>query len=596
MAMEVPGRQIALWKAPAVFVAAPPAMTPVVLAATSTPSANFQHGRHSGIALGLSLGLGLSLNFGPRRYQRRRQQQVSALRSVVALTAVGRDKVGAFKNENVEEAMMRLGVEITEALEKDDLVTAANAQQKLKEVQMDKPSGACGHLIREDCRAAIALLKLGESVEVDSRIKAVRKLGRWLRWGKRGSARGLVPAVDALGGLLCALRSEPEVAWTAQCALFHAARCRDGIAQTVRDGSEGTLAKLLVKETTPFPLVLPRLASRSAEVYERAFRTSLVCDFFSELKSLSLSDPGYGHDDHWQEMNPLLNFCRLLGRSVSSLEELRLFGFEDCAMTLIVPQLVVPKLTCLHVVGACQTAQGSRALLGLLRRVGRSLTELELNVWTEFLYEADDPLVELGPMPNVKKLTVRAPPCVPWEHFARIFPAVEELTFLYHHDFAINSMEVIDNCSDDILEQREQLEEHTSWLYRDAVIFARDMHVRGFRRLGKGCKNLKEIRVAVADTSYGYDVTPAEERLQIRWRRVENTSTFRRDAEMNSETRDKLEAQSTHQPLGLSDEEYEMSEQAMEEEASAAGAAVMLQVIRQFDDPSIEASFGLNIR
>jgi len=302
------------------------------------------------------------------------------------------------------------------------------------------------------------------------------------------------------------------------------------------------LIRLLLNEPSPFPFVLPRLSLRSAEVYERAFRTSLVGDFFLRLNSLEINDPGYGDDADFEDMSPLLNFSRLLGRSVSNLQTLRLFGFEDSATTLLLPHITVPKLQSLRIVGACQTAHACKALLSLLRRVGNTLEELELNVWTELLYEADPPFFGIGVMPRVKRLMVRAPPCVPWEHFARMFPALEELTFLYHQEFSDNTMEVLD-CGIGLVEQRNQLEEHIRWLYHDAVIFARDLHVRGFDRLAKSCSGLQEICVAVADTSSGYDVTPPEDRLQVKWRRSTDSSLpFRRKADCNGDTRAFLEA------------------------------------------------------
>lgn len=255
-------------------------------------------------------------------------------------------------------------------------------------------------------------------------------------------------------------------------------------------------------------------------------------------------------------------------------------------MALFMPTLVAPKLESLHLLGACQTAMGAEALYDLLRRHSRNLVELELNVWTE-----DDPLVELVCAPNLRRLAVRLPLTVRWEHFAQMFPALEEVTFLYHHDFAVNSMEVIDNCSD-LEQQREQLDDHTSWMYRDAFEFARDLHNRGFRHMAERCPALREIRVAVADTSFGYDVTPPEDRLDVRWRRsAEQPYQFRRDAARNRETRNALDATAS-EPLSMTGGDEDELWDSLQE-ATGAGAAVMLQIVRSFDDPSLEAELGL---
>eukprot|EP00930_Biecheleria_cincta_P032130 TRINITY_DN22290_c0_g1_i2.p2 TRINITY_DN22290_c0_g1~~TRINITY_DN22290_c0_g1_i2.p2 ORF type:complete len:114 (-),score=17.53 TRINITY_DN22290_c0_g1_i2:491-832(-) len=110
--------------------------------------------------------------------------------------------------------------------------------------------------------------------------------------------------------------------------------------------------------------------------------------------------------------------------------------------------------------------------------------------------------------------------------------------------------------------------------------------------------------MAIADNSFGYDTTLARDRLSICWRRsaepIDNSrrrgNAFQRDAEHNNATRAFLEARSTapptvHQEV-MDEDEYE--EVALtEEQARALGARVMLQVLRLFDDPSLEASFGL---
>jgi len=493
--------------------------------------------------------------------------------------------------------MLRLDAELNAALESDDFARAARAQREIKKVQLEKPSAACGLFIQEDCRAATAMLRQGDVIDIEVRIRAARKLGRWLRW-RRTAARGLVPAATALEGLLWALRSEPEVAYTAQCALYHAARCADGTGQSVREGPRGTVSRLLLSEPTPFPLCLPKLTAAAAETYERAIRSDAVQDFFSQLQKLTLTNPGYEETD-CQALAMFLPFSRIFGRSFHNLRTLKILGFEDCAMMLILPHFSAPRLQSLQIIGACQTVAAQQAILSVLHRHGSNLVELELNVWTEFLCEADEPLVDMAPMPQVKRLTVRAPPSVPWERFARTFPSLEELTFLYEQDFARNSVEVLEDC-EDLADLPELLDTHTQWLYRDAVLFARDLHVRGFRRLGKKCERLQEIRLAVADTSYGYDVTPSEDRLTLEWRRDPAAlQLFRRDDMINSATRTSLEAQRAAHANAAEVEMAEMMEDEFEdldvteEQAAAAGAAEMLQVVRFFDDPSLEAEFGI---
>jgi len=488
---------------------------------------------------------------------------------------------------------MRLSAEIDQALEAGNFAGVARARREMRKVQLDKPSAACRLLIQEDCRAANALIRLGDSAELEARIKAVRKLGRWLRW-RRSAAKNLVPVATALEGILWALRAEPEVAWVAQCSLFHAARCADGAAQSVREGTRGTISRLLLNEPSPFPLCLPQLSLRAAETYERALQTTLVHDFFSQLQSLALMDPGYGDDPYSQEMQMFFKFARLLGRSLDNLRTLKISGFEDCAMMMFLPRLVLPKLQSLQVTGALQSAEAQQAVLALLLRHGSNLVDLELNVWTELLCEADDPIVDVVTMPQVKRLKIRAPLAVPWEHLAWTFPALEELTFLYDQDFAINSMEVMDE-SHDLSDDEQLLELHTAESYRDAVGFARDLHVRGFRRLAKQSEKLQEIRLAVSDTSFGYDTSANEDWLEICWRR--NSSgvgpLFRRDDALNNGTRATLEARARLGEDAAVEDWGDGHLRFTEEQAAAAGSAVMLQVVRLFDDPSLEAQFGL---
>lgn len=522
--------------------------------------------------------------------------------------------------ETMEETMLRLNAEIEMALECNDVARATRAQHALSNLQLSRPSAACKVLIQQDCRKATAMLQLGESVSIEERIKAAKKLGWWLRWRRMGT-KGLVPAALALEGLLWALRSEPEVAWTAQCALYHATRCSDGVAQKVSEGPRGTVTRFLLNEPSPFPLYLPKPTKRAIGTYERALKTEVVTDFLTRLKGMTLVDPGYGEETDVDEVTErLASFSRVLGRSLTSLESLTVLGFEDCAMTHVLSKLAVPKLTSLTIMGACHTAQSQEAILSALHRHAATLETLELKIWTEYLCDAVDPFADIGLMPQLKRLTIRGPPLpVPWEHFAECFPQLEELTFLYSQDFARNASEVLDEC-DHKDEQQEMLQEHSAWLYRDAVVFARDLHKRGFRRMAKQCKNLKEIRLAVIDSSHGYDVAPAEERLGLRWRRDDNPDVkqfFRRDYKTNNDTRDYLQAQAEllesasecsedyqwdyddsddAEWWSEADEEAELARQedAYEEAASIAGSAAMLQVVRLFDDPSLEADFGLS--
>jgi len=538
---------------------------------------------------------------GPRR-NRRRQVGPAVVKGATA--------------ETVEEAIYRLDNEINDALEADDLRAAAKAQRELRKVQLDRPSAACRLHIQEDCRSATAMLRLGDAIDVDVRVKAARKLGRWLRW-RRTAAKGLVPEATALEGLLWALRSEPEVAWTAQCALYYAARVADRAGTSVRDGNRGTLSRMLLNEPNSFCFCLPQLNARSRDSYGRALRSNVVRDFFSQLRTVTLVDPGYGDYGAGVELAPFVRLCRQLGRSFESLEGLKILGFEDCAMSLVLPHLMLPKLKSLEIIGACHTAEAQHAILSLLYRHGPYIEALELNVWTEYLCEVDDPLADIDPMPKVKRLTIRAPPLsVPWEHFARYFPSLEELTFLYDQDFALNSMEVLEaEYEESDMDTPEMLERHALWRYRDAVVFARDLHARGFRRLARQCPSLRTIRLTVADNSFGYDLTPAEERLTLCWRRETSSSrqSFRRDREINNAARAALEETSARVPeaAGRSlaggparaldarsesdgdEQDADAERQVSKEEAQAAGAGVMLQVIRFFDDPSIEAEFGL---
>jgi len=523
----------------------------------------------------------------------------------------------------MEETMFRLSAEIELALAANDVARATRAQKQLSRVQMEKPSAACRVIIQNECRRATQLLQMGETVSVEERVKAAKKLGWWLRWRRMGSKR-MVPAGVALEGLLWALRSEPEVAWTAQCALYHATRCSDGVARSVSEGPQGAVARFLLSDPAPFPFYLPRPTKRTLENYARVLKTDVAYDFFMRLKGLTLVDPGYGESAEADDVTRRLKaFSKVLGRSLRSLESLSVLGFEDCAMTSVLSRLALPKLTSLTIMGACHTAEAQQAIVSTLRRHGDRLEQLELNVHTDFLSDAADPLADVGVMPNLKRLTIRAPPLsVPWEHFAECFPALEELTFLYSQDFARNAVSVLHEC-DHPGEQQDLLRQHARWLYRDAGLFAKDLHERGFARLAKSCERLREIRLAIMDSSNGYDVTPPEERLTLLWRRDMDPAVsqlFRRDAAVNNDARGSLEAQAdllehaydygdewwdyddetwafsdSDEDYDLDDYEYEVDdEDAMEEAADIASSVVQLQVLRLFDDPSIEADFGLS--
>lgn len=496
--------------------------------------------------------------------------------------------------------MIRLDQEIEAALETENLAAAAKAQRELRQLQFDRPSATCQHLIAEECRRATCLLRQGDAVSTQERIQAAKKLGRWLRW-QRFASRGLVPPHTVLGGLLCALRSQPEVAWTAQCALFHAARVAVVPNRSVKEGPRGIITNFLLNEPTPFPLCMPDLASRSLHDFQKALATTAVRSFFGQLRALTLIDPGYGDDPDREHLYEHLPFARVFGRNFKKVETLEMLGFEDVGISLFLPSIAMPELKCLRIVGALQTPMAQEALVLLLHRHGPKLTELVLNVWTEFLCDADDPLVVCDRMPRVKRLTVRAPPPVPWEHFAATFPNLEEVTFLYDQDFALNSVSLVEEYGDP---HPDELSEHTSLLYRDAVIFARDIHQRGLRKLETQCGRLKVVQLAVGDTSFGYDVTPMEKRFLLAWRRevddAKHSRRFCRDDVRNNQTRRVLGDQS-EPPNGWRSVDDMDSDcgpahygqplrEVSEQEAAAAGAAVMLQVVRLFDDPSLERS------
>jgi len=602
------------------------ALRGTTLLGSRAPAASSQAAWLLGCGLPLSIGLGQGIQ--PWRGVRNgasnakasgsrgrlSHRNVGALRPtrctrVVMRSCGSEHPVQADNLESTEEAMLRLTAEIKQALEVNNLAAAANAQREMRHLQLDRPSAACRLLILEDCQEANKLIWLGDDVPVKARLRAVRKLGRWLRW-RRNDAKGLVPAATALEGLLWALRSEPEVAWMAQCALFHAVRCTDGAGQSVRDGTRGTVSRLLLNEPTPFPMCLPKADPRIAAKYEEALRTSVVHDFFTQLRALTLIDPGYGDAIDCEDMDFLQLFARLLGHSFDSLERLRILGFEDYAMVLILPHLALPRLKSLQITGDCQTELAQSAITACLRRRVQSLVELELNIWTDFLCEAEDPLVDIGVMPEVRYLAVRAPPPVPWGHFAECFPRLEQLSFLYDQDFALDSMEVLHGCDEE--EQEDQLGKHALWTYREAVIFARDLHSRGFRCLAKQCPNLKEVRLVVSDTSFGLAVElPEEDRLILSWQRDSKGGTnhpFPRVAAWNNETRSKLASASMalasnpgaevppeEEDGDSSDDDFGEEEhvEVAEERAAAAGAFAMLQVVRLFDDPSLEAQLGL---
>lgn len=487
---------------------------------------------------------------------------------------------------------MRLGQEIHQALETNDLDRAASAQRQMREMHLARPSTSCRLLIREDCRAATALLKAGPAVDVDVRIKAVRKLGRWLRW-RRASAKDLVPTPMALSGLLCALRSEPEVAWTAQCALFHAARCADGGMQGVLMTPRRSLSKMLLNEPASFPMCLPQLGVGAVEMYDRAFRGPMVRDFISQLRSLTLKDPGYGERPDYIDNGRLLAFAKFLGRNLGNLKNLELVSFEDAATMLFLPHLRLPNLRRLSFVGACQLDQSQREITTTVHKHGFHLEELVLNVWCDFLYDSEDPLVDLPVLPNVRKLAVRAPPSLSWKDLARKFPALEELTLLYHQDFAINVADMMESFNGEGFDgSTDQIYQHVDVLYHDIQRLARDLHSnRGFRRLETYCENLMLLRFAVADTSKGYDSTPPEEQCSITWVRSSPSDYFRREEARCNEARKALERSSW--PVGQTSSTATEFGYLTEDELMAAASSVMLQVIRLFDDPSLEVSVGL---
>lgn len=493
--------------------------------------------------------------------------------------------------ESAEEAIRRLSHEISEAIAVDDAARAQQAQRELLQIQLDKPSVACRHLIREDCISASALLRLGERVPIRARVHAVKKLGRWLRW-PQAAKKDLVPVSIILEGLLHALRSAPEVAWTAQCALFHVVRCNVE-AQNVKEAARGKVARMLLDGNTDFPLCLPELTERAAKAYDAALRVSMVRCFFTQLQSLTLIDPGYG--ESWETYDTALlgSFAQRLGKSLYSLRSLKVFGFEDCAIKLILPSLWMPKLRSLKMVGCCQQKQSQKAILTLINRNRSQLEELELNLWTDVI-EAEDPVTELELLPKVTRLSQRVPLLPTWRHFGQLCPLLEELTFVYDQDIALNAAEVLIDVEDPS-EEAEMLAERTKHIYRDAVRFAAQLHAGGFEGLAQSCPHLKVIRFKMWDNSFGYNSAPAQEHFSISWRRSENPRRpFLRNSHENNATRTILEerAHAVHQ-REWTEEELEEGRDVTEEEAMAAAAAAMLQVMRCFDDASLEAELGL---
>ncbi|CAJ1437623.1 unnamed protein product [Effrenium voratum] len=495
-------------------------------------------------------------------------------------------------NEEPEEAIRRLSHEIHEAIASDDARRASQAQRELRKIQLDRPSVACRHLIHEDVTAAATLLYLGERASVRGRVNAVKKLSRWLRW-PHATNKDLVPVATALEGLLSALRSEPEVAWAAQCALFHVVRCHSARSpHNVKETTRGQVTRLLLEANVPFPFCLPELTERAAEAYETALRASPVRSFFARLKELTLIDPGYG--ESWQSYDLALfrGFAQRLGKCLVNLRALKVMGFEDCAMKLVLPTLWMPKLRQLHIFGCCQQRQSRAAILSLVNRNRLQLEELELNLWTEFLHEAEDPVLSLEKLPKVKRLSLHVPLLPAWQHFGDLCPLLEELTFVYSQDIALNAARVLVDSEPG--EEEEILVNTSTRIYRDAVRFAAQLQSHGFAELAEHCPRLQVIRFKMWDNSFGYDSTAAKEHFTVCWRRSERSRpgrAFLRDADVNNATRATLEAKAAAAAWSEWDEDE--GREVTEEEALAAAACVMLQVLRRFDDPSLEAELGL---
>jgi len=493
--------------------------------------------------------------------------------------------------ESAEEAILRLSHEISEAIAMDDAPRAQQAQRELLQIQLDKPSVACRHRIREDCISASALLRLGERASIRARVSAVKKLSRWLRW-PQAAKKDLVPVSIILEGLLHALRSAPEVAWAAQCALFHVVRCGHVEEQNVKEAARGKVARMLLDGNMDFPLCLPELTERAAKAYDAALRVSIVRCFFTQLRSLTLIDPGYG--ESWETYDTALlgGFAQRLGKSLYNLQSLKVFGFEDCAIKLILPALWMPKLRCLQVVGCCQQKQSQKAILTLIDRNRSQLEDLELNLWTELLQ--DDPISELELLPKVKRLSQRVPLRPVWHHFGQLCPLLEELTFVYDQDMALNAAEVLIDVEDPS-EEADILADRTKYIYRDAVRFAGQLNARGFEELAKSCPHLQVIHFKMWDNSFGYNSAQAKEHFSISWRRTDHPRRpFTRDVAQNAATRSVLEERAHSAPRReWTEEEWEDGRDVTEEEALAAAASATLQVMRWFDDASLEAELGL---
>eukprot|EP00435_Cladocopium_sp_Y103_P010976 s2204_g2.t2 len=392
-------------------------------------------------------------------------------------------------------------------------------------------------------------------------------------------------------GVKYVLRSD-VVAWTAQCALFHVVRCNVE-AQNVKEAARGKVARMLLDGNTDFPLCLPELTERAAKAYDAALRVSMVRCFFTQLQSLTLIDPGYG--ESWETYDTALlgSFAQRLGKSLYSLRSLKVFGFEDCAIKLMLPSLWMPKLRSLKMVGCCQQKQSQKAILTLINRNRSRLEELELNLWTDVI-EAEDPVTELELLPKVTRLSQRVPLLPTWRHFGQLCPLLEELTFVYDQDIALNAAEVLIDVEDPS-EEAEMLAERTKYIYRDAVRFAAQLHHGGFEGLAQSCPHLQVIRFKMWDNSFGYNSAPAQEHFSISWRRSENPRRpFLRNSRENNATRTILEGRAHAVPRReWTEEELEEGRDVTEDEAMAAAAAAMLQVMRCFDDASLEAELGL---
>lgn len=91
--------------------------------------------------------------------------------------------------------------------------------------------------------------------------------------------------------------------------------------------SESSYNRIINRAPRDFPLCLPEPTERVAKAYDAALRVSIVRLFLTQLRSLTLIDPGYGESDSI-DTAMLKDFAKRLGNSLYNLRSLKVFGFE----------------------------------------------------------------------------------------------------------------------------------------------------------------------------------------------------------------------------------------------------------------------------